>query len=310
MDSTNVRKNVKYFNFPLCFLELISKEGKQSALNEICAWAIVNYGKTINYTPPDIAKQIVYLYYRHKDKLMFDIGYDIDTMVENEEFFIDPDYEGFYRDTFDPQNGEVEALLEIFDKDLEFKANCFRQCQHLQAKKILNITGGSVVKDYINYKKLNTFLNEFEAVNGRDAWTSVKTSYLFDARDGKLPINLFRLVCAVKSIIGKRNFSKTYKNVVLHRMFGAKKTELLSDESKKEFEILTRRRQWYKLIRTAEKRKLVTFVPAPKGYFVSMIYGDEKLRKEILKRTVKAKPKKKIITSKEYDINNTEFSPN
>lgn len=294
---TKLIKNTKYFNFPLCFLQMIDNENQ--ALNKICNWAIVKYSKTIDYDTTAVAKQIVYMFYRQRDNLLYQIEKKINEMIENEDFIIDEDYNGFNFDggNFEPENGEVEALVKEFKEDPEFKDYCFKQCQYMQVKNILNldIKKGSIENAFEIFKELNSFLNEFERTNGGDVWTSVKTTYLFDARDGQLPVDLFRLVCAVKSIIGKRNFNKTYKKIILSRMFGAKKEHLIPPENKDEYNKLSRRRQWNNLIDKAEQRNLLTFIPANRGYFVSIKYSDEKLRDEVIKRTKRSKRKMRII---------------
>jgi len=290
---TNIEKNHKYFNFPLCFLQAIDHEKK--ALNKICGWAIVNYSKTIKYEIAEVARQTVYSYYRRWSDLTYKLKDKFHDMMKDGRIETDEDYNGFAGDTFVPESGEIEAILKEFKEDPEFKKSCIEFYQHLQVKKILNITGGSIENNYNDFETLNSFLHEFEASNGRDAWTSVKTSYLFDARDGQLPIDLFRLVCAVKSIIGKRNFNKTYKNVVLSRMFGAKKPDLMQPDDKEKYDKLSRRRQWNNLIDKAEQRTLLTFIPASRGYFVSIKYNSEKLRDEVIKRTKISRRKMKII---------------
>ena len=288
---TNLQKNYKYFNFPLCFLQTIDNEG----LNKICGWAIMNYSKTIKYEMTEVARQTVYSYYRRWDMLTYKLKDKFNAMVEDGRLEPDEDYNGFAGDTFVPESGEIEAILKEFKEDPEFKKSCIEFYKHLQVKKILNITGGSIENNYNDFETLNSFLHEFEHTYGSDAWTSVKTSYLFDARDGKLPIDLFRLVCAVKSVIGKRNFNKTYKNVILRRMFGAKKPDLMQPEDKENYEFLSRRRQWNNLIDKAEQRNLLTFIPANRGYFVSIKYNNEKLRDEVIKRTKISRRKMKII---------------
>lgn len=293
----------KYFNFPLCFLQLI-KTGKQ-ALEDICNWAIINYSQKIKYSSDipgaellNVAKQAIYRFYH--DDAISSIETKFCQLISTDKFEHDEVYQGFAPDgKFDP--GNVQAILNEFENDQEFKEDCILQYQHDQALSILNVEGSNIESRLKRYNELQEFYYSFITNNGPDAWTSVKTTYLFDARDGKLPVDLFRLVAAVKSIIRKRNFCQTYKVVILRRMFGCKGIkEFNSLHGNVEDLPLFKRKTWDKLLRTAEQRNLLTYLPTTRGYYVSIKYDEEKLRKEAtakLKQFSKKKVKVHLYTS-------------
>jgi len=68
-------------------------------------------------------------------------------------------------------------------------------------------------------------VSEHEAQHGKDALASVPRDFFFDVKDsGKTTDNmrLFRCVCAVRSLVGKKTFTGVTKDMLRSRMVGAK----------------------------------------------------------------------------------------
>jgi hypothetical protein len=120
------------------------------------------------------------------------------------------------------------------------------------AKRQLEWLDGSYQSANANYSLL------IGTVKERDIYTSIKSEYMFDALNGKFPFRLLLLLASVKSVIGKKNFTKTYKTVLLQRMYGHPNE-------------LTRYR-FNKMISQAKDRGLFTMIPTRRGYFVSTKY--------------------------------------
>ena len=111
------------------------------------------------------------------------------------------------------------------------------------------------------------------AVKERDIYTSLKTDYLFDVLNGKFPFSLLILLAAVKSVIGKKNFTKTYMDVLIKRMYG--------------HPITITRYMFNKLIRQARERKLFLMIAVRRGYYVSTkIRNIEDFKKKIEARKI------------------------
>ena len=104
----------------------------------------------------------------------------------------------------------------------------------------------------------------------KEVYTSVKTSYLFDARDNSLKLELLLLVAAIKSIIGSRNFTKTNRQFIIRRMYGRDHP-------------MTRYR-FDKLVSEAMTRRMLTIIPAGRGYYVSIRYTPEELKETVMQR--------------------------
>ena len=67
---------------------------------------------------------------------------------------------------------------------------------------------------------------------GKDAYVQINKDVCFDTRDGKFDYNLFAVICAIKSAIGK---TATYKCItkdqIKHRMNGFKSKKIMNDKS-------------------------------------------------------------------------------
>lgn len=143
----------------------------------------------------------------------------------------------------------------------------------LKARKLLNFSGG-VCNVYSNAGRKIA-----PTINKGDIYTSVKTSYLFDARENLLKTELLLMVAAIKSIIGhKRNFAKAYTAVIIRRMYGYEKP--------------VSRRQFTKLVSDGMAKRMFTLIPAGRGYYVSIRYTAEQLKHEVTSRITKYEGKR------------------
>jgi len=138
-----------------------------------------------------------------------------------------------------------------------------------------------------NYRE--TWRRLFQRKLPGDVYTSVKTSYVFDARDGKLQIELLLMIAALKSIIGnRRNFAKTTRNYIVERMYGGCKQ--------------VTRYQFDKLKDAAVAKRMFTIIPARKGYFISIRYSPTELKEIVIQRVTKYQDKKKEVTQASQEI--------
>ena len=110
-------------------------------------------------------------------------------------------------------------------------------------------------------------------ITGGEIYTSVKTAYLFDARDGKLDPDLLLLVAAVRSKIGKNNFKHTNRQEIVCRMYG--------DPNK------LKRHAFDTLCDKAYRKGMMTRISAGRGYFVSIRYNCKQLADEVIRRKAK-----------------------
>jgi hypothetical protein len=145
--------------------------------------------------------------------------------------------------------------------------------RYKKAQSFLSFHGNNLNSTLRLYNEMN-----YELTPG-DIYTSIKTSYLFEARDNVFPFELLVLLAAVKSVIGhKHNFKKTYQKFLIRRMYGTDKP--------------INRYQFNKLIDNATARGLFALIPAGRGYYVSIRYKSNELREQVKQRIIKYEGKR------------------
>lgn len=145
--------------------------------------------------------------------------------------------------------------------------------KYVTVQNLLNFEGGSLVQTKANFSTLNS------SVTTNEIYTSVKTTVLFDVRNEIVPFNHLLLLAAVKSVIGKRNYNLTYKNVLIKRMYGNRRS--------------ITRYSFNKLMDAVINRGFFQKIPAGRGYYVSTKYRDiEEFEKAIVRNIKKYKTKK------------------
>ncbi len=280
----------KYFFIPICFLQKIDQK---DGLNSLMSWAIIDFSSKISFDLEEVARQTIYSYYRHAKNLPEDIFHNIELLVNEGKLNIDEEYCGFIgsKYSFDPVE-EIKQILDEFHSDEEFQAACVCFYRFRQACGVLNITA-NYSRCYQEYNTLERFRWTNEEQMGKDAYASVRTDLVFDAREGKLPSELFRFYVACKSIIGRRNFNSTSSNVLIMRMLGAKSKKaleaILEDSNntgaKELFQKLSKRYQFNKLLESVNGRSIATVIPATRGYYISISFSLEQLT-EAVKRNI------------------------
>lgn len=274
----------KYFKFPIALMQLIRDDNDRIGLLRIAAFSMMELSEKMKVNKSAVANQIVYLYYRDTSALPKKIRKRIDEMIEDERMIEDEDYHGFAGATFTPEQ-ENEGMMKEFNTDEEFYLQCLDVYREHQAISLLNLN------KRLNFQELNkqatAFIRQHETTHGPDAWTSVNTNLLYNTYNQEAEINHFRLIAAVKSVVGKRNFNDTYKSVLLCRMFGCKKQGILTTlfetnpELKAKHEYLSRRRQWERLIDTAEEKGYFSYYSTGRQFFVSITMTKNELRQAV-----------------------------
>jgi hypothetical protein len=278
-----------YFNFPLSLLQSIRNDTDKDGLLNIIMFSTMNFSEQISFKKEAVAKQILYLNYRLPSFLTGEVRNYLVSMCNEGRLEYDEDYNGFRGDTFNPEP-EMEGLLPEFDSNESFYEKCTRIYKEHQAFSLLNVNPELITHFRDNFNHVQKKLEEFELKYGPDAWTSVSNKLIFDCYKGTILMDYFRLVSSVKSVIGKRNYNGTYKSVLICRMFGCKNNTILNQfiirnpELKGQHDLLTRRRQWEKLINTAMEKKYITHYCTGRKFFVSITMTEDELGNVIRQR--------------------------
>jgi hypothetical protein len=266
-----------YFNFPLYLLQLTFTDDRSSALGQIIGWSIVNYADRLDLSEEEIAKQLDYLYHRNPDILT----YDIHNILETNQHLLS-------EDPFKPElRNEVLAaeLIAVLHSEDVFLESA-RLVGITYAAERLNIRLGSPKRILSNYYAAVNFMDKANDNYGRSPLVGIKTSIAFETRDGAFDLDLFRLMCSISSIIGKRKFNRTYKSQIILRMLGAKnEVQLIQLLNSPAFESVhakfSKRYHIDKILKQAISRKLMSKIGWRRGIYVSTKYNLIELTKAI-----------------------------
>lgn len=281
----------KYFNYPLCLLQRINDDEDKKGLLDIISFAVMNFSERINYSPDSITKQMIYLYYRRPYFLTDPVKNHIDRLYEEEAIEKDEDYQGFTSmgEAFDPEIEKLDLKKE-FDTSPEFYRECVDIYKQHQAVELLKLNPELITEIRQQYEIVKKFFESFESKNGPDAWTSVSNNMIFNVFNGTLSLDYLRLISAVKSVLNKKNLNLTYKSVQLCRMFGCKKMQILNElfnenpELRVKHALLSRRRQWEKLIDSAMEKGYFSYFSTGRQFFVSITMTKDELKNTVEKR--------------------------
>lgn len=178
-------KNESYFQFPLCHLKVLYKNS-ETGLNLIISYSIVNLAKKLPYSQNDVARQLMYDYYRNEGKIHNSLRICVAKYIKKVELTYDGDYNGFSGTgnefEFEPSGDELRS---IFLEDKEFYQLAILHYQIHCAAKVLNVSLGSIENTMRNYEKANSLVESHESKYGKDPTPGIKTSLLFEIRDKK-----------------------------------------------------------------------------------------------------------------------------
>ncbi len=196
---------------------------RHECINEIFNYGIPAFAKLIRYDLSAVAKQLIYEYYRG------DPGAALTKMttkyVEAGKIDLDEDYNGFHNKTFEPEN-EMESILKLFHSDIRFKELAVELYQYKQAVSILGLKIENIGKFVMQVEKKNlSFTGEPMAM--------FNIKVLFDYRDNeKDEFEVVQLLAysAINSILGKKKYVKTNKQMILARMLGFSNSKALNSK--------------------------------------------------------------------------------
>jgi len=280
----------KYLVFPLSLLQYIRDDNDKEGLFKVITFAAMRFSEKINYKPETVARQIIYLFYRRPDFLTQEIRKKLETMIEGGHLVEDENYYGFAGTSFNPEP-ETKAVMTAYNDDESFLRDCISVYRQHQALELLGLPHEHINYMRECYKETSEDLRIFEAKHGADAWASVSTKTAIEVFNAKLFMDYLRLIAAVSSIIGKRNFNSTVKSVLLDRMFGCKKHEILMEylskypEVNSKYEFLLRRRRWEYLIKSGKEQGYFSYWSTGRKFYVSIKLKEPEILKSVIKRT-------------------------
>lgn len=221
--------NDKYIHFPLNLIQ-ITYQDHNKGWDIIISFGIVNYAKKIKYDINNVAKQLMYAYYRNTNMIQNELFETLERLIGDQKLTTDEQYNSFNDKSFEPLETSSE-LLDLFEGDPEFKEAAILRYQIEQAigKDNLNVTLKSIDKTIAMYNEGLNITNDFAQKYGNDCYPSMKIKMAIDIRNSEKDYDLFRAYIAIKSLIGHNKYIETTKGIILMRMFGCKSSSALLD---------------------------------------------------------------------------------
>lgn len=141
------------------------------------------------------------------------------------------------------------------------------------------------------HKTFTNYVNVFESEFGKDVRVKIHKDLLRDVRDKKLDERMFRVYCAIVSIIGKKQFVRITRKRIAIRMLGFKSEDVF-DKLQANYKLLTDR-QIETTVNNCQRRNLFDFVTYGKRLiFYSLNRSKSELAKLVIESIAKQKHSK------------------
>ena len=214
----------KYLQFPLfLWRDIFSK--REEVINKIFCFGVYWHSKRFGYSLPDVARQAIYGLYNNN--LGFKLRKCI-TALKSDIIGCNEDYRGFTAEgQFDPAD-EIEELLTAFEMDDNLKAMAVEHYQMHMAFESLAMNG-DIEHNLKIGKQIESEMSEIEPK------PMLSKALLFEFRDNqKSESDVAQLAAymAIRSIMGKRQFAKTNKQLIVARMFGFSSHKAIPEQLK------------------------------------------------------------------------------
>lgn len=208
--------NERYIQFPLLLIRELFTD-KRAVIDNIFNYGIYKYSTKLNFKVYDVARQLIYAYYRKRSDLSKDLLMAIENYIDEEKIDIDEDYNGFVGTNNFVAETEIQQILELFEGDKDFKDMAIEYYQIHTSLYSLNLIDKYPNNTLKQGKKIDSTIPD------REPFPMISTSLLFDFRDNnktEFDIAQFAAYIAVRSILGKKSYCRTNKQMIVSRMFG------------------------------------------------------------------------------------------
>lgn len=310
------KEKYKYFRVPVNLLQGLTESKKETLLN--CAYyGVFSLTQTKKVTEKDeqvFIEQFVYAYYNAPDTLTAELMEKMDEYIENGMFTPDLDHKGFSTSGSKKLNvdNEMYELDRIFYNDAEFKD--------------LVIEYGKL-KDAFNFYGIDLDLDVLELMQKVEIPDNSPmlmipqqklNEFLSDDTKTELDVMTFATYLAIRSILGKKTYCRTTKEMILARAFGFRNMAELKQNPPTLYAKYSKRYWIDKLL--AEVRKWNIHIYSTNeglrgmyignGAEISENYFEDLIAKKQFSKDAKSKKQsmKKRIAEKIEKLKNEEFS--
>jgi len=217
----------KYIQFPLCTLALFH-ESPVETLKNIVAYGISYRTKNLHYNDHDVIRQMIYDYYRgvlYSESLREEL--DSDSMLNSDDlsdgrWLFDPEDGAFI-----PDEGDLTDLYRLCGDIPDLRERAVYNYKVTRAIGNRDIDYPDIYTEN-RTNIIRTHQEKQKELFGKQPMPSVNTDIIFWFIENPENIHLFSAYTAIKSLIGKHDYTATNKDVVVMRMIGAKSNDALS----------------------------------------------------------------------------------
>jgi hypothetical protein len=217
----------RYLQFPLCMLRNLLTDRKKT-IDDIIDFGIYHFSKSVKYDLSEVARQMMYCFYRKQSDLTNDLRRMIQRYIDSEKIYFDEEYSGFsgIGSEFKAEL-ELDQILPLFETDKTFKEKAieFYQIRQACSRDLLNIT--------CNFDYVLKHGKEIErTIPANEPYPSINKSLFFKFRDHeKTEFDLMQFACyiGIRSILGIKPYCRTNKKHILCRAFGYTSVKHLPD---------------------------------------------------------------------------------
>jgi len=220
----------RYVYFPLFLIKnLFTAKDAENGISDIFDVGIYNYSKQFDIDNLSAYRQVIYCYYR--GGLTHTLHSNLQYLYDNEDLTLDEDFNGFKSDgsTFEPY--ELDEFVQIASTNNKLRDLCLEFYKMHLALQSLKIKG-NIQRILSASKEVLRIQCKTEAKYGREPSVMLKTDLIFDYYKKSKSSNDILILAAysgIKSIIGKKEFAGTTKQMIVSRMIGAKSDKVLQD---------------------------------------------------------------------------------
>ncbi len=249
-----------YIQFPLCTLALFH-ENPVETLKNIVAYGITYRNKNLRYSDHDVIRQLIYDNYRghlYPESLRD----ELDSMDYNSEDASDGNWLFDPKDgSFNPDDDRLIGVNEMYYSNSEFKEKAISNYKITMAIGNCDLDLSDIyTKD--RFDVIRNYQKQQEKLFRKQPMPSVNTDIIFWFIENPENIHLFAACTAIRSLIGRHDYTATNKDVVVMRMIGAKSNDALkhalnSDHLKEIYDLYTNPYQFHKLTEALRDKNFI-----------------------------------------------------
>ena len=202
----------RYFQYPLFLIRDLLKD-KKKCFDNILGYGIYHYAENMTIDEQNMFRQTIYNLYNNR--LPGAIQNRLNNYIQAKQLKVDYGYRGFGCAGYDPEP-ETEDLTKILKDDFDLFDDIEQWYRIRQTYEFYGLEG-DILSGYNKGKQIARNIPDKEPM------PMINTKHLFDYRDNEktvFELEVFAVVCGMNSILGKKEFVKTTRDLVLARAYG------------------------------------------------------------------------------------------